>query len=1049
MFSKLCIRKPVTTIMVTLMVFIAGILSYFNLDQAMMPDMDLPIAVVATTYVGASPEEIENLISKPMEEGMGSIANVDTITSYSAENMSMVLLQFVDGTDIDMAAVDMRDKLDQIEKTLPDGAQEPMVVKMDINAQPISLGVRAENLDLNSLHEMLEDNVVSRLERIEGVASVDLNGGITREIRVTIDPAKLAGYGLTPTTISNIMKAENMNLPSGSLSQGNTSVSIRTIGEFKSLQEIQNLPIPTSTGAVVHLSDVASVEEVEADRKGFSYINGQRGITISIDKQSTANLVKVSNELKKEIKELQEDYPELEIFMLTDTAEYIEMSLANITETAFLAAVIAFFVLFLFLKNAVTSGIIAVSIPTSIMATFGMMYLTGINMNMISMGGVAIGIGMLVDNSVVVLDSIYGYYERGYTAAEAAEYGAKEVSMAITASTLTTVAVFVPLMMAGGTTGAMMSNLSLTIVYALVASVVVALTFVPMACALLMKKETKTIYWKNIKFLAFLDHWEAAIDTLSRKYETGLKWALNHRKKTIVTVLLVFVLSLGCIPLAGMDFMASMDQGTADVTVTLPNGTELDTTEELTLEVLYRLQDIPEVDMIYASVGTSQMSAGTNSSSITVNLVEKDDRDRSTDEVCEEIEDLLADIPGAEIEVSASSSAMGSMGSSSDVTLNVYGYDNQTLIGVEKDLVAYLEEYPGLSNVKGSVGETVPSAMLTIDRGKASQYGITTSSVASALATAISGSTATEYKVDGTEIDVVLRYDTEQMNYLTDLNNLTVTSAMGTQVPLGDIATLSMGETSTMITRENQKNYITINADAEGLSGGEAQKLVEEAMTGFELAEGCHYEFGGMTEMMMETAYKLLLAMVVAVLLVYMIMASQFESLRYPFIVMFSMPLAITGAIFGLLITGNTITMPAMMGFVMLVGMVVNNGIVLVDYTNQLMERGMNCYDALTSAGPRRLRPILMTTLTTILGMVPMALATSEGSEMMQALAIGVIFGLTLSTVVTLVFIPVLYMWMNDRKRKANARKAAKRIVKNAKAHAEELARERALHLHD
>lgn len=1044
MFSKLCIRKPVTTIMVTLMVFIAGILSYTNLDQAMMPDMDLPIAVVATTYVGASPEEIENLISKPLEESMGSIANVDTITSYSAANMSMVLLQFVDGTDIDMAAVDMRDKLDMIESTLPDDANEPMVVKMDINAMPIMLGVRAENLDLNALHEMLEDNVVNKLERIEGVASVDLNGGITREVRVTVDPAKLAGYGLTTNTISGILKAENMNLPSGSLSQGNTSVSIRTIGEFKTLQDIQNLPIPTSTGAVVHLSDVARVEEVEADRSGFSYINGDKGIIISVDKQSTANLVKVSDALKAEIEDLQEDYPELEIHMLTDTAEYIEMSLANITETAFLAAIIAFFVLFLFLKNAVTAGIIAVSIPTSIMATFGLMYVTGINMNMISMGGVAIGIGMLVDNSVVVLDSIYGYYERGYTAAESAEYGAREVSMAITASTLTTVAVFIPLALQGGTTGAMMQNLSFTIVYALVASVVVALTFVPMACALLMKRETKTIVWKNIKFLAFLDHWEAAIDMLSRKYEDVLKWALRHRKKTVITVLIAFVLSLFCVPLAGMDFMASMDQGSASVTVELPNGTELDTTEETALEVLYRLQDIPEVEMIYASVGTGQMSAGTNSASVTINLVDKDDRDRSTDEVCEEIEVLLADIPGADITVSSSSSAMGSMGGGGDVTMNIYGYDNKTLIDVEKDVIALLENTPGLSNVEGSTGETVPEAMINIDRGKASQYGITTASVASALNTAISGSTATEYKVDGTEIDVVLRYDTDQINYLTDLNDLTVTSAMGTQVPLSNFATISMGETSTIIMRENQKNYVTINVDAEGLSGGDAQKLVTEAMNGYELPDGCSYEFGGMTEMMNESFQKLGVAMVVAILLVYMIMASQFESLRYPFIVMFSMPLAITGAIFGLLITGNTITMPAMMGFVMLVGMVVNNGIVLVDYTNQLMDRGMTCYDALTSAGPRRLRPILMTTLTTVLGMVPMALATSEGSEMMQALAIGVIFGLTLSTVVTLVFIPVLYMWMNERRRKANAKRTAKRIAKNAKLHAEELARERA-----
>lgn len=1043
MFSKLCIRKPVTTIMVTLMVFIAGIVSYFNLDQALMPDMDLPIAVVMTTYVGASPEEIEELISKPMEESLGSIANVDTVTSYSSTNSSMVLLQFVDGTDIDMAAVDMRDKIDQMKSTLPDAAGDPMVIKMDINAMPITIGVKAENMDLESLNDLLEDNVANRLERIEGVASVSLSGGITNEVRITVDPVKLAGYGLTTSTLSGLLAAENMNLPSGDLTQGNTTVAVRTIGEFTSVQEINNLPIPTSTGAVIHLSDVARVEQVEADRDSFTYINGEKGILLSVDKQSTANLVKVSQSLKDEIAKLQRDYPELEIDMLSDTSDYIEMSLSNITETALLAAVIAFFVLLLFLKNAVTAGIIAVSIPTSIMATFALMHVTDINMNMISMGGVAIGIGMLVDNSVVVLDSIYQYYERGYTAAESAEIGAKEVSMAIIASTLTTVAVFLPMALIGGTTGAMMKNLSFTIMYALIASVVVALTFVPMACALLLKRETKTFVWKNLKFLSFLDRWEGAIDTLSRKYEKLLKWALRHRKKTVLTVLLVFILSLCSIPLAGMDFMASMDEGVATISVDLPNGTDLDTTEETTLEVLYRLQDIPEADVVYANVGSGMLSSGTNSASITMNLVDAKDRKRSTEEVCDDIEKLLADIPGADITVSSSDAAMGSL-ASADVTMNVYGYDAATLVDVEDELIDKLSQVDGLSDVEGSTGDTVPEAKVTIDRAKASQYGITTASVAGALSTAISGSTATQYKLDGTEIDVVIRYDTNSVNYLTDLNNLTVTSAYGTQVPLSDVATITMDESATTIMRENQKNYITISANADNMSTSEAQKLVEKAMADIELPDGCTYEFSGMMEKMNDTFRSLEIAMVVAVLLVYMIMASQFESLRYPFIVMFSMPLAITGAIIGLLITGNIITMPAMMGFVMLIGMVVNNGIVLVDYTNQLMDRGMNCYDALTSAGPRRLRPILMTTLTTVLGMVPMALATSEGSEMMQALAIAVIFGLTLSTVVTLIFIPVLYMWMNERKRKSNARKTAKRIAKNAKLHAEELARERA-----
>ncbi len=1032
MFSGLCIKKPVTTVMVTLMVFIAGIVSYFHLDQALMPDMDLPIAVVATTYVGASPEEIEELISKPLEESMGTIANVDTITSYSAMNMSMVLLQFVDGTDIDMAAVDMRDKLDQIKSSLPDDAGEPTVIKMDINAMPIDIGVKAENLDLNELNELLEDNVVNRLERIEGVASVDLSGGITREIRITVDPVKLAGYGLTTSALSGVLAAENMNLPSGDLTQGNTTVAVRTIGEFTSLQEIQDLPISTASGAVIHLSDVAKVEQVEADRNSFTYINGTKGILISVDKQSTANLVEVSNALKEEIAELQQDYPELDIELLTDTSEYIELSLSNITETALLSAAIAFFVLLLFLRNAITSAIIAVSIPTSIMATFALMYVTGINMNMISMGGVAIGIGMLVDNSVVVLDSIYQYYERGYSAAESAEVGAKEVSMAIIASTLTTVAVFIPMALIGGTAGAMMKNLSFTIVYALTASIVVALTFVPMACALLLRRETKLFAWKNNKLLSFLERWAAAVDALSDRYERVLKWALNHRKKTVLTVLVVFLLSLCSVPLAGMDFMASMDEGVVSVTVELPNGTDLDTTEETTLEVLYRLQEIPEADVIYANVGSGMMSAGTNSASVTVNLVDKSERKRSADEVSAAIEEMLADIPGAEISASSSDAAMGSL-ASADVTMNVFGYDSDMLMDVEKELVARLSTVDGLSDVEGSTGETVPEATVKIDRGRASQYGITTAAVAGALNTAISGSTATQYKLDGTEIDVVIRYDTNAVNYLTDLRNLTVTSAYGTQVPLSDIASVTMEESATTIMRKNQKNYITISANAENMSTSEAQRLVEQEMAKLELPDGCSYEFGGMMEMMNDTFHSLLTAMVVAVLLVYMIMASQFESLRYPFIVMFSMPLAITGAIIGLLITGNTITMPAMMGFVMLVGMVVNNGIVLVDYTNQLMERGMNCYDALTTAGPRRLRPILMTTLTTVLGMVPMALATSEGSEMMQALAIAVIFGLTLSTVITLIFIPVLYMWMNEKRRISNAKRTARLIARNAK----------------
>lgn len=1034
MLSRLCIRKPITTIMITLMVFIAGIVAYSGLNLALMPNVDIPVVLVSTTYVGAGPEEIENLVSKPLEDALGTVNNVDTITSISNSNAALVMVQFVDGTDIDMAAIDLREVLDRAKSSLPSNAEEPVIFKIDMNAIPIYLGVTANNLDLNALNNLLEDDILPRLERIEGVASIDLTGGVEKEVRITVDPTKLVGYGLNVNTLSQILAAENMNLPSGSLTQGELNVPVRTIGQFSSVEEIKDLPIGTPTGAIIHLSDVANVVEVDKDQKNIAYLDGERGIMISVNKQSTANLVKTSEKIQKELDAITAQYPELHMTIVMDTSDYIKDSISNITETAFLSALIAFFVLLAFLKNPVTSGIIAVSIPTSILATFALMYLAGMSLNLISMGGVAIGIGMLVDNSVVVLDNIYQYYERGYSPKEASEEGAKEVTMAITASTLTTVAVFLPIAFVKGSVGQLLQNLSFAITFSLAASLVVAITFVPMASALLLQKDKKTKFRKYKKFSSALSKWENALERLSQWYERVIRWALSHRKTTVLTVLAVFLASLITVPMTGMDFMQESDEGTASVKISLPNGTELETTDEVVLEALYRLQTIPENETVYAIIGSDSMSDNSAAATVYMNLIPKSERSRSTSEVCEEIKTLLGDIPGIELTVSASQSSMGGT-SSSDVTFNVYGYDNKTLMDVEDDVVELISNIDGFTDVEGSTGSTIPEALVKIDRSKASHYGVTAGSIASTLSTAISGTTATQYKVDGSELDVVLRYNTDDLNYLTDLNNLTVTSATGTQIPLSAVANIEIGESATSITRENQKNYISISANTPNLSGSEAQKLIDQALSTYDFPEGCTYAYSGNMEMMMDAFRSLMICMIIAVLLVYMIMASQFESLRYPFIVMFSMPLAITGGILGLFITGHTVTMPALMGFVMLVGMVVNNGIVLVDYANQLMDRGLSCYDALVTAGPRRLRPILMTTLTTILGMLPMALSKAEGSEMMQSLSIGVIFGLAFSTVVTLVFIPVLYLWMNERKENKKTRKTAKKEKKALKAH--------------
>lgn len=1032
MISRLCIRRPITTIMVTLMVFIAGIVAYSSLNLALMPNVDIPVVLVSTTYVGAGPEEIENIVSKPLEDALGTVNNVDTITSVSNSDNSMIMVQFVDGTDIDMASIDLRDVLDRVKYTLPDDVDDPVINKIDMNAVPIYLGVTADNLDLNQLNDLLEDDIIPRLERIEGVASVDLYGGIEKEVAITVDPTKLAGYNLNINTLSQILAAENMNLPSGTLSQGETKMQVRTVGEFSSIDEIKNLPITTPSGAVIQLSDVATVEETDQDTQTISYVNDEKGIFVAVNKQSTANLVKTSEKVQKELNKLLTEYPHLQIGTVMDTSDYIKDSISNVTVTAFLSALIAFFVLLLFLKNTVTSAIIAVSIPTSILATFALMYLAGMTLNILSMGGVAIGIGMLVDNSIVVLDSIYQYYERGYTPKEAAEVGTKEVTVAVTASTLTTIAVFLPIAFTKGSVGQLLQSLSFSITFSLLSSLVVAITFVPMACALLLQKNKQTKLRKYKKFSAGLVLWDRILDRITQIYDNLIRWALAHRKKTILLVLVIFIGSLATVPFTGMDFMEEMDEGTANITINLPNGTSLEHTEEVVLEALYRLQTIPEAESVFANIGADNMSYDSSLASVYFNLVPKSERSRSTSEVCEEIKTLLGDIPGIELTVSASQSAMGSS-STADVTFNVYGYDNTVLMNIEDEIVDLISNIDGFTDVDSSTGTTVPEAKVVINRSKASNYGITATGIASALNAAISGTTATQYKVDGTELDVILRYDESDLNYLTDLNNLTVTSASGTQIPLTDIATVEVDESATSITRENQKNYITISANTPDLTGSEAQALIDEAMASYSFPEGCSYEYSGNTEMMMDSFRSLMLCMVIGVLLVYMIMAAQFESLRYPFIVMFSMPLAITGGILGLFLTGHSITTPAFMGFVMLIGMVVNNAIVLVDYANQLMGRGLSCYDALVTAGPRRLRPILMTTLTTVLGMLPMAISNAEGGEMMKSLAIAVIFGLTFSTIITLVFIPVLYLWMNERKERRKQKKANKKEKKAAR----------------
>lgn len=1041
MLSKIAIKRPVTTVMITLMILICGYLGYSNLELALMPSTDFPMAMVMTSYSDAGPEEIQTLVTEPIEDAFASVSGVESITSRSMSGMSMVMVEFSDDTDLDFATIDLQEAVDKIENRLPDNASDPTVMTMDMDAVSIEIGVTSTRYDLEALYTLVEDELVPSFERINGISSVTASGGTESEIIITVDPYLLASYGLTTSSLSQALAAENVNLPSGSMMRGQTSVQVNTYGEFESVDEIRSLLISTPTGAIIELDEIADIYYGEKDRTSLTYIEGDDGILISLDKDSTANVVTVSHSIQDTMAELMIEYPDLSFYTLSDTADYIELSISNVTDTALLSAIIAFFVLLIFLKSPITAGIIAASIPTSIFATYGMMYLAGMSLNTISLGGLVIGIGMLVDNSVVVLDNIHQHYDRGLDAREAAEVGTKEVSLSIMASTLTTIAVFLPIAMTSGTVGEMMANLSYTITFALCASLFVSLTFVPMAATQLLESKKVKRYHKETIMTKILKKWDAGFNALSSGYEKAIRWSLKHSVALMVIVVAVFIGSLATVPLTGVNFMETTDESTVTLSISLPEGTELEETDAVILKVLERLEDFPEIQQIYASVGGGMMADGTNRGTINMDLVDVSERDKSTEEISAEMQLLVNDIAGADISVRAARNAMGSMGGT-DISFNLYGYDNDILMEIEEDVIEILEGIEGFDNVSGSTGDTSPEANVVIDRSKAAQYGVTTTSISNALSIALSGVTATTYTIDGTEIDVVLQYDEDSVEYISDLDKIAISTNSGALIPLSDIATIEYTESTVTILREDGTNYITLSASADGIDNSESQAMVDEALANYIFPDNCSYGWSGTTQMMEETMNSMYLALVVAVLLVYMIMASQFESLRYPFIIMLTMPLAMTGGILGLFLTGNTITMTAMMGLVMLVGMVVNNGIVLIDYANQLMEKGMTAYESMLITGPRRLRPILMTTLTTIICMIPVATSTSSGGELMKGMAVAVIFGLTLSTALTLLFIPVSYVWLNNRKEKSDARKAARIAKRDAKSEANRIALE-------
>jgi HAE1 family hydrophobic/amphiphilic exporter-1 len=1021
--SKISVKRPVTITMLVLIVVLIGAISFTELPIDLFPEIEVPVAIVATSYSGTGPQEMENLITRQIEGAISTVANIDTVSSISSEGSSIVIALFNFGVDMDMAALEMREKVDMVKGFLPEASEEPMVMKIDPNAMPIVQISLSTEGDLEGLQSLAEDTFSQRLERIDGVASVDIYGGFSREVEIAVNQNELANYGLSSSQLAQLLSASNLSLPGGSVSRGDQDLSVRVTGEFESIEDIKNMPIPLSSGDVIRLGDIAAVDLVAEDINTISRTNGADSITMSIQKQSGRNTVQVSESIQREVERLQRDYPNTKIDVVLDTADFIVQSINTVAQNAILGSLLAVLILYIFLKNIRTTLIIGVAIPISLVTSFILLFFNGITLNMMTLGGLALAVGMLVDSAIVVLENIFRYNSEGYSREEAAIQGASEVGMAITASTLTTIAVFVPIMFVEGIVGIIFRDFALTVTLSLAASLVVSLTLIPMLSSKIMKVSERE-KGKKRKLQPLYNAFDGVYDRVDGTYRKMLSRSLHRRKLTLFIALAIFVGSIASLFVVGMEFLPSTDEGMINMSIGLPLGSDIDKVDEITKKVEEELLDIPELDIISTSIGGGNMMMGMGGggdSSISMLLIPLSERDRSTAQVAEEIRRRVKEIPGAEISVSeASSTAM--IGSGNPINISIKGPELDELERISEDIKDLVESVNGTREVTTSLSDSMPEIQVLVNKEIAATYGLTAAQVATSVRNNAAGNIVTRLKQGGEEIDVVIRSVGGVTESMGSFQYMEISTPTGTNIPLSQIADVTVEKGPTAINRENQERVVSVSSQIVDRDLNSIVTDVEARLQGYTMPDGYSYSIGGENEEMIDAFQQLGLALALAIVLIYMVMAAQFESLIYPFIIMFTIPLAFSGGALGLFLTGRSLGVTALIGVIILSGIVVNNGIVLIDYINTLRKQGMERREAIETAGPIRLRPILMTSLTTILGLIPITLGIGEGAELMAPMGSVVIGGLILSTVLTLVVVPVMYTILDDMSQKTKAK---------------------------
>ncbi|MDQ7858222.1 MAG: efflux RND transporter permease subunit [Armatimonadota bacterium] len=1010
--SALAVRRPVFVLMLISALMVLGLVSYVRLPVELFPNIQFPFVSVTVLYPGAGPDEVQQLIAEPLEEQLSSLPNVRQVRTLATEGQVFTGVEFALGTNVDAATADVRQRVDIAKVRFPRDAEEPIVAKFDFASEPVlNIGLSGARSP-RELRRLADDIVKPRFERVAGVAAVNVSGGLVREIRVEVDQDRLRAYGLTVGQVEEALRAENVNIPGGRITERTREFLVRLAGQFTSLEEIAALRIARPGGALVRLDDVAVIRDLQRDPTQYTRLNGRDSVGLTVQKQAGANTVAIADGVRRAIAELQRTLPgDITFGIAQDQSLFIRSSVADVQGNLVLGAVLVAIVVFLFLHNVRSTAIIALSMPTAIVATAMPLYFSGFTINIMSLLGMAVAVGVLVDNAIVVTENINRHLELDPTPRDAAREGAREIELAVLASTLTNVAVFVPIAFTRGIVGQFFRQFGLTVVFANLLSVFIAFTLTPMLSSRWLRRREES----RTRLGRFFDRWDVAYDRLAVRYQAVLAWCLRHRFATLGVATAAFVASLALVasPLIGKEFFPVSDAGEFRIRIEMPIGSSLAVADAAARQAEEALRRTPEVKTFFTQVGALSQgfgfqTPGSQIAEIAVSLVGKDQRRRSVFEIMEDLRGRLAGVPAAKVKISASSEAGGGQ---APIQVEVSGPDPARLQALAAQVEAAVREVPGAINVDNTLAAGKPEIEVRLDRERAARFGLSSAVVGAAIRSAVEGSAVTRYRIGGDEYDITVRARPEDRASVDRLGEIAVGRAPdGTAIRLRDVATMTERRGAASVQRKNRVQFALISADLQDRPLGAVIADIQRRTDAMTLPPGFAIAFAGEAEFQAEAFRDMLISLALAILFVYMVMAAQFESLAHPFTILFTIPLAAVGVFPLLFLTRINVSIMSLLGIIMLTGIIVNNAIILVDYTNRLRARGLARTEALLEAGRTRLRPILMTSLTTILGGLPVALGIgTSGAEWRRPLGVAVLGGLATSTFLTLLVIPVVY----------------------------------------